>query len=404
MTDISVGKDFIMKEIMLAKYGEMALKGLNKKTFEDVLIKNVKRRLRSFGKFDYSSAQSTLYITPLDENIDLSEVSERVGKIFGIATYCRACVCEKDFNDIKEKSVEYLTDILGTAKTFKVNAKRADKSFPMKSPEICMELGGILLENFPHLTVDVKNPEVTVTVEIRDTNAYVHAENIKGAGGLPVGTSGKAMLLLSGGIDSPVAGYMIAKRGVHIAAIHYVSPPYTSDRAQLKVEQLCEKMTAYCGGIAFFCVPFTEIQEAIKDNCPEEFFTIIMRRLMMEIAQRIAEKDNCLALVTGESIGQVASQTMAAMCCTDSVCKIPVFRPCIGMDKTEIIEIARKIDTFDISVQPYEDCCTVFTPRHPKVRPRLEDIEKAQANFDFEPLIQKAVENTEMKTFDLNKG
>ena len=404
MTDISVGKDFIMKEIMLAKYGEMALKGLNKKTFEDVLIKNVKRRLRSLGKFDYSSAQSTLYITPLDENIDLSEVSERVGKIFGIATYCRACVCEKDFNDIKEKSIEYLTDILETAKTFKVNAKRADKSFPMKSPEICMELGGILLEKFPHLTVDVKNPEVTVTVEIRDTNAYVHAENIKGAGGLPVGTSGKAMLLLSGGIDSPVAGYMIAKRGVHIAAIHYVSPPYTSDRAQLKVEQLCEKMTAYCGGIAFFCVPFTEIQEAIKDNCPEEFFTIIMRRLMMEIAQRIAEKDNCLALVTGESIGQVASQTMAAMCCTDAVCRIPVFRPCIGMDKTEIIEIARKIDTFDISVQPYEDCCTVFTPRHPKVRPQLADIEKAQANFDFEPLIQKAVENTQMKTFNTNES
>lgn len=393
-----------MKEIMLAKYGEMALKGLNKKTFEDVLIKNVKRRLRSLGKFDYSSAQSTLYITPLDENIDLSEVSERVGKIFGIATYCRACVCEKDFNDIKEKSIEYLTDILGMAKTFKVNAKRADKSFPMKSPEICMELGGILLEKFPHLTVDVKNPEVTVTVEIRDTNAYVHAENIKGAGGLPVGTSGKAMLLLSGGIDSPVAGYMIAKRGVHIAAIHYVSPPYTSDRAQLKVEQLCEKMTAYCGGIAFFCVPFTEIQEAIKDNCPEEFFTIIMRRLMMEIAQRIAEKDNCLALVTGESIGQVASQTMAAMCCTDAVCRIPVFRPCIGMDKTEIIEIARKIDTFDISVQPYEDCCTVFTPRHPKVRPQLADIEKAQANFDFEPLIQKAVENTQMKTFNTNES
>lgn len=393
-----------MKEIMLAKYGEMALKGLNKKTFEDVLIKNVKRRLRSLGKFDYSSAQSTLYITPLDENIDLSEVSKRVGKIFGIATYCRACVCEKDFNDIKEKSIEYLTDILGMAKTFKVNAKRADKSFPMKSPEICMELGGILLEKFPHLTVDVKNPEVTVTVEIRDTNAYVHAENIKGAGGLPVGTSGKAMLLLSGGIDSPVAGYMIAKRGVHIAAIHYVSPPYTSDRAQLKVEQLCEKMTAYCGGIAFFCVPFTEIQEAIKDNCPEEFFTIIMRRLMMEIAQRIAEKDNCLALVTGESIGQVASQTMAAMCCTDAVCRIPVFRPCIGMDKTEIIEIARKIDTFDISVQPYEDCCTVFTPRHPKVRPQLADIEKAQANFDFEPLIQKAVENTQMKTFNTNES
>ena len=389
-----------MKELILVKYGEMALKGLNKKTFEDMLIKNIKRRLKPLGHFQMTSAQSTTYITPLDEDIDLGEVADRVGKIFGIATYCRACVCEKDFDDICNKSYEYLENVLSCAKTFKVNAKRSDKAFPMKSPEICMELGGKLLEKFPNLSVDVKNPEVTVTVEIRDENAFVHAENIKGAGGLPVGSSGKAMLLLSGGIDSPVAGYMMAKRGIHIAAIHYVSPPYTSDRAQLKVEQLCQKLTDYCGGIAFYCVPFTELQEAIKDHCPEEFFTIIMRRLMMEIAQRIAEKDNCLALITGESVGQVASQTMAAMVCTDAVCRIPVFRPCVGMDKTEIIEIARKIDTFDTSVLPYEDCCTVFTPRHPKVRPQLADIEKAQNSFDFEPLIQKAVEGTIMKTFN----
>lgn len=389
-----------MKEIVLVKYGEMALKGLNKKSFEDMLIKNIKRRLKPLGKFQLTSAQSTTYITPLDEDIDLNEVVEVVGKIFGIAALCRACVCEKNFEDICEKSYEYLEDVLGRAKTFKVNAKRSDKAFPMKSPEICMELGGRLLEKFPHLSVDVKTPEVTVTVEVRDENAFVHAENIKGAGGLPVGSSGKAMLLLSGGIDSPVAGYMMAKRGVHIAAIHYVSPPYTSDRAQLKVESLCQKLTDYCGGIAFYCVPFTELQEAIKDNCPEEYFTIIMRRLMMEIAQRIAAKDNCLALITGESVGQVASQTMAAIACTDAVCRIPVFRPCVGMDKTEIIEIARKIDTFDISIEPYEDCCTVFTPRHPKVRPQLGDIEKAQNSFDFEPLIQKAVENTEMKVFN----
>lgn len=391
-----------MKEVVLAKYGEMALKGLNKRTFEDMLTKNIKRRIKPLGSFTCTTAQSTMYITPNDENADLSDVVERVGKIFGIATLCRACVCEKDFGDIAEKSVEYLADVLESASTFKVNAKRADKAFPMKSPEICMELGGILLEKFPHLTVDVKNPQVTVTVEIRDTNAYVHGENLKGAGGLPVGSSGKAMLLLSGGIDSPVAGWMMAKRGIHIEAIHYVSPPYTSDRAQLKVEQLCQKMTDYCGGIAFYCVPFTEIQEAIKDNCPEEFFTIIMRRLMMEIAQRIAAKDNCLALITGESVGQVASQTMAAIGCTDAVCKIPVFRPLVGMDKTEIIEIARKIDTFETSTLPYEDCCTVFTPRHPKVRPQLADVEKAQNSFDFEPLIQKAVENTEMKTFNYN--
>lgn len=392
-----------MKEIVLVKYGEMALKGLNKKTFEDMLTKNIKRRIKSLGKFICTSAQSTLYITPDDDSADLSEVVERVGKIFGIAALCRACVCEKDFEDITEKSVEYLSEILGGAVSFKVTAKRADKSFPMKSPDICRELGGILLERFPNLHVDVNKPEVTVTVEIRDTNAYVHAENIKGAGGLPVGSSGKAMLLLSGGIDSPVAGWMMAKRGVHIAAIHYVSPPYTSDRAQLKVEQLCEKLTDYCGGIAFYCVPFTEIQEAIKDNCPEEFFTIIMRRLMMEIAQRIADKDGCLALITGESVGQVASQTMAAIACTDAVCRIPVFRPLIGMDKTEIIEIARKIDTFETSTLPYEDCCTVFTPRHPKVRPQLSDIEKAQNSFDFEPLISKAVEDTEMKLFTWDK-
>ena len=389
-----------MKEIVLVKYGEMVLKGLNKKSFEDMLTKNIKRRLKSLGHFKITSAQSTTYITPLDEDIDLDEVTSRVGKIFGIASLCRACVCEKDFSDITAKSLEYLNDVLIGAKTFKVNAKRSDKAFHMKSPEICAELGGILLEKFPNLTVDVKNPEVTVTIEIRDTNAYVHAENIKGAGGLPVGSSGKAMLLLSGGIDSPVAGYMMAKRGVHISAIHYVSPPYTSDRALMKVEQLCEKLTDYCGGIAFFCVPFTEIQEAIKDNCPEEYFTVIMRRIMMEIAQRICEKEKCLALITGESVGQVASQTMSAIACTDAVCRIPVFRPLVGMDKTEIIDIARKIDTFETSVLPYEDCCTVFTPRHPKVKPLLADVEKAQNNFDFEPLIQKAVENTELKTFN----
>lgn len=392
-----------MKEIILVKYGEMALKGLNKKTFEDMLVKNIKRRIKSLGKFICTSAQSTLYITPDSDDIDLDETISRIGKIFGIAAFCRACVCEKDFDDIKEKSFDYLSGILPYAKTFKVTAKRSDKNFSMKSPEICMELGGALLERFPNLSVDVKNPEVTVTVEIRDTNAFIHAENIKGAGGLPVGSSGKAMLMLSGGIDSPVAGWMMAKRGIHIAAIHYVSPPYTSDRAQLKVEQLCEKLTDYCGGIAFYCVPFTEIQEAIKDNCPEEYFTIIMRRIMMEIAQRIAEKDGCQALITGESVGQVASQTMAALACTDAVCQIPVFRPCIGMDKTEIIEISRKIDTFDISTLPYEDCCTVFTPKHPKVRPHLEDIEKAQNSFDFEPMIQKAVEETEMKVFNFRR-
>lgn len=388
-----------MKEIILLKYGEIALKGLNKNTFESIMIKNIKYRLKKTGKFSVTKAQSTVYVEPENPETDLNEALEALKKIFGIASICRVCVCEKNFEDICTQSVEYLSEILPYVKTFKVTAKRADKAFPMKSPEICNQLGGVLFERFPNLSVDVKNPEITVTVEIRDTNAYVHAENIKGAGGLPVGSSGNALLLLSGGIDSPVAGYMMAKRGIHISAIHYVSPPYTSERARLKVEQLCEKMTDYCGNIAFFCVPFTEIQEAIKNNCPEEYFTIIMRRIMMEIAQQIAEKDECLALITGESVGQVASQTLSAIRCTDAVCRMPVFRPLIGMDKTEIVEISRKIDTFDISTLPYEDCCTVFTPKHPKVRPALSDVEKAQAQFDFSNLIKKAVEDTEMKIF-----
>lgn len=391
-----------MQEIILVKYGEMALKGMNKKTFEDVLVKNIKRRIKSLGKARITRAQSTIYVEPECENFDIDEAVSRLSKVFGIAALCRASVCEKDFEDIKRVSCEYLEDTLSFAKTFKVTAKRSDKNFCMKSPEICCELGGVLLDKFTNLSVDVTDPEITVTVEIRDTNAYVHAGNLKGAGGLPVGTSGHALLLLSGGIDSPVAGYMMAKRGIHISAIHYVSPPYTSERARLKVEQLCEKITPYCGSIAFFCVPFTRIQEEIKNNCPEEFFTIIMRRLMMKIAQKIAAREKCLALITGESVGQVASQTMSALCCTDAVCEIPVFRPLIGMDKTEIVEISRKIDTFDISVQPYEDCCTVFTPRHPKVRPNLSDIEKAEENFDFEPLLNEAVENTELKIFNLD--
>lgn len=387
------------KELILAKYGEMALKGLNRGTFEDILMKNLRRRLKKFGSFRLNRAQSTIYMEPLSEDIDLDEVLEQLMCVFGIATLCRACVCEKSMEDICEKAVPYLDEALLGAHTFKVEAKRADKAFPLKSPEICAELGGILLEAYPHLTVDVHHPDVTVTVEIRDTHAFVHGANIKGAGGLPVGSSGKALLLLSGGIDSPVAGYRMARRGVQMAAIHYVSPPYTSDRAQEKVEQLCQALTPYCGNIAFFCVPFTEIQEAIKTHCPEPYFTVIMRRLMMEIAQQIAEQDNCLALVTGESVGQVASQTMQAIACTDAVSRMPVFRPLIGMDKTEIVETARKIGTFEISTLPYEDCCTVFTPKHPKVRPSLEEVEKAQAGYDFAPLIARAVQETTMRIF-----
>lgn len=386
-----------MKEIILCKYGEIALKGLNKSSFESTLVKNVKRRLRRFGKFDYWRSQSTLYISPLEDSIDMDEVLETVGKIFGIVKMYKALEVEKTMEAILGDTLDYLADALEDAQTFKVEAKRADKKFPHKSPEICAELGHVILEKFPHLSVDVHEPDVTVFVEIREKHAFVNAMKFDGAGGLPIGTSGRGMLLLSGGIDSPVAGYMLAKRGMQIQAIHFEAPPYTSERARLKVEKLAEEISEYCGDIAFHCVPFTDIQVAIRDNCPEELFTIIMRRLMMEIAQRICERENCSCLITGESLGQVASQTMGAIVCTDAACRMPVFRPCIGMDKSEIVEIARKIDTFDTSILPYEDCCTVFTPKHPRTRPVLQDVIDGQNQFDFEPMIAEAVENTKFK-------
>ncbi|NLP27108.1 MAG: tRNA 4-thiouridine(8) synthase ThiI [Clostridiales bacterium] len=387
-----------MAEVILAKYGEIALKGLNKSTFENILMKNIRRRLRGLGKFSISKAQSTIYIESENEESDLDEAYLMMKKVFGISTLSKATVTEKDYDAIVAETMRYFDDELSFARTFKVEAKRADKSFPMKSPEICRELGAKILEAFPHLKVDVKKPEIIITVEIRDTNAYIHSKKESGAGGLPVGTSGRAMLLLSGGIDSPVAGYMMAKRGLVISAIHFISPPYTSERARMKVEQLCKKITDYCGDINFYCVPFTEIQETIRKECPEEYFTIIMRRLMVEIAQRVAGRDGSMALITGESVGQVASQTIEALVCTDAVCKMPVFRPVIGMDKTEIVDISRKIDTFEISIQPYEDCCTVFTPKHPKVRPTLEEIEVAENRVDFDEMVTKSIQETQKVT------
>ena len=387
-----------MKEIILAKYGEIALKGLNKHTFEDALVRNIRYRLKPLGDFSIRRSQSTIYIESKNRYVDMDDVVEKMKKVFGIAKICKALTLEKSWDINASTAPEYLEDALSTAKTFKVVAKRADKRFPMNSPQITSALGGILLESFPHLKVDVHNPEITVTVEIREENAFIHADNIDGAGGMPVGTSGKALLLLSGGIDSPVAGYMLAKRGVKISAIHFESPPYTSERARMKVERLAGKMAEYCGSIDFYCVPFTRIQEEIRNNCFEDYFTIIMRRIMMEIAQRIAQKNELQALVTGESVGQVASQTMQAIACTDAVAQIPVFRPVIGMDKSEIVTISRKIDTFDISIEPFEDCCTVFTPKHPKTRPVLSEIIKEQEKFDFSKLIDEATENTQCYT------
>ena len=387
-----------MKEIILAKYGEIALKGDNRSTFEDMLVKNIKRRLKKIGKFDYFRRQSTIYIEPL-EDADIEAALDSLKNVFGIGAIQRCAVFEKDFDVVAANVGEYLKPALENAKTFKVEAKRSDKSFPLKSPDIQQKLGDVVLDNFPHLGVDVHNPEVTVRLEIRDNGAYLSAQRIVGAGGMPVGSSGKALLMLSGGIDSPVAGYMMAKRGLVVDCIHYVSPPYTSDRARLKVEKLCEEMTEFCGNIIFYCVPFTEIQEAIRDNCPEEYFTVIMRRLMVKIANKVCKRDKYGAIITGESLAQVASQTLSALGCTNAAAEFPVFRPVIGMDKIEITEISRKIGTYETSILPYEDCCTVFSPKHPRTKPTLDEIIAAESSFDFDKMIDEAVEKTEVKRF-----
>ena len=389
-----------MKEIILIKNGELALKGLNRCNFEDILIKNIRRRLRDLGSVTIKKAQSAIYIEPQDESFDFDEALARVKLIFGIAGFSRACVCEKSMEDILAKSADYLAEPLNKIRTFKVEAKRADKRFPLTSPEICREVGGLLLSKFHHLKVDVHNPDITVYVEIRDTNAYVRAEQLQGAGGLPVGTAGTASILISGGIDSPVAAWTMAKRGLRLNAIHFASPPYTSPRAEMKVKTLLSKVARYSGCINLAIVPFTEIQDEIAKNCPEEYFTLIMRRMMMRIAEKIAKDSGSLALITGESLGQVASQTLPALVTTDYVTNVPVLRPLIGMDKEEIVSISRNIDTFETSILPYEDCCTVFTPKHPKTRPTLESCAEAESTLAIDELIQKAISQTEYTYID----
>ena len=384
-----------MKEIILIKNGELALKGLNRVTFESVLIKNLKRALNGLGAVNVHRAQSTITIEPASEDFPFEQALERIKKVFGIAAFCRAAVAPKDMDEILKIAVPYLKETMNSVKTFKVEAKRSDKKFPLKSPEISRLLGGELLKNYHHLKVDVHNPDVVVTVEVRDFAAYVRAGQIHGAGGMLVGTGGRAAILISGGIDSPVAAWMMAKRGIELNAIHFASPPYTSLRAEQKVKKLLSKVAEYSGPIRLGIVPFTKLQEAIADNCPEEYFTLIMRRMMMRISKKLAADRNCLALITGESVGQVASQTLPALVTTDAVVdNMPVFRPLIGMDKDEIVAISRKIDTFETSIEPYEDCCTVFTPKHPRTRPTLEQCENAEKNFDFEALISEAVEET----------
>lgn len=391
-----------MKEIILVKTGEIALKGLNKATFEDILVKNIRRKLKGMGEISIKKSQSTLVIDPKDESCDLSIICDKLSTVFGIATFSRCLVTKKDMDTIRKDAVSYLKDTLKSYSTFKVNAKRSDKQFPLTSPEIMMEIGGDILQDNPHLKVDVHNPAITVTVEVRDVAAYVHAKVYQGAKGMPVGSSGRALLMISGGIDSPVAGHMMAKRGIQLSAVHFVSPPYTSGLAQQKVETLCELMGDYCGSIRFFCVNFTKIQEAIKKHCPDDLFTVIMRRIMMKISIMIAKREDLLALITGESLGQVASQTINAIAATDAVCDIPVLRPLIGMDKNEIIEIARRINTFETSVLPYEDCCTVFTPKHPRTRPPMELVVQGEAMYDFTDLIEEAIATTEIKMIHPN--
>ncbi len=383
-----------MNEMFLLKLGEIVLKGLNRFTFENRLKSNVAHRLRPYGKFRVYIIQSTMYVEPENSGCDLDGAWEACKAVFGVVNLCRCRPCEKDLDAVYQAVIDYLGDDLSQAKSFKVESKRADKAFPMTSIQISQEIGGRLAETFPEVEVDVHHPEYTVYVEIRDRSGYVHGPAEKGAGGLPTGVAGRAGVLLSGGIDSPVAAYMMAKRGLELESIHFFSYPYTSEQAKEKVIELARLVSRYCGRMTIRIVGFTEIQEAIRDHCPEEYFTLIMRRFMMRIAERIATADGCGCLITGESLGQVASQTMQAMAVTGAVCRMPVFRPVIGMDKEEIITIARRIHTMETSILPYEDCCTVFTPKHPKTKPVLREIEQIEAVLDVEGLIARAVENT----------
>ena len=384
-----------MKEIFLLKLGEVVLKGANKRQFEGRLRQNIRRRMKPYGNFDVYLMQSTVYVEPMDEEADVEGAWEACHAIFGLVSLCRCRPCEKNVDAIFAAIENYLGEDLDCAKSFKVESKRSDKRFPMTSIQLSQEIGGRLAEAHPGVEVDVHHPEYTVNVEVRDLAAYVHGPAEPGAGGLPTGVGGRAMSLLSGGIDSPVASYMIAKRGVEIEAVHFFSYPYTSQLAKDKVIELARLVTKYSGKMTVNVVSFTEIQEAIRDNCPEEYFTLIMRRFMMEIAMRLAKEDGCGALVTGENLGQVASQTMEAMTVTGAVVDIPIFMPLVGMDKKDIIAIAEKIGTLETSILPYEDCCTVFTPKHPKTKPTLGQVLHAEEKLDREALIVKALESVE---------
>ncbi len=384
-----------MKDIILLKQGEIVLKGLNKKYFEQRLAANAAKRLKPYGKFHIYTIQSTVYVEPLDDEADMDAAFAALQTLFGVISLTRAAACEKNAEAIAAKAIAYLAGAMERARSFKVETRRSDKQFPMTSIQLSQYVGGALADAYPQVKVDVHAPELTVNVEVRDLAAYVHGDPVRGAGGMPVGCNGRAVTLLSGGIDSPVSTWMIAKRGVHLIPVHFWSFPYTGEAAKEKVISLARQLTDWCGTMRLAVVPFTHIQEEIRDKCPEEYFTILMRRFMMRIADRIAVDNGCSALVTGENLGQVASQTMSAMAVTEAVCTLPVLRPLIGFDKQEIVNLSRKIGTFDTSTLPYEDCCTVFTPRHPALRPTVDKALEAEAPLDVEGLVEEAVMGTD---------
>ena len=384
-----------LKETLLLKLGEVVLKGLNRRTFEDKLLATVSRRMRRYGNFQTYLRQSTIYVEPLSGECDMNGAFEAAQQIFGAARVARAMPCEREPEAITRAAALYLRDEFARARTFKVETKRADKRYPLNSIQVSQEVGGRLAELFPEVRAEMKNPDLTVYVEIREKAAYVHTPSVLGAGGLPVGTGGRALSLLSGGLDSPVASWMMARRGVELELIHFVSPPYTSPQAQEKVVSLAQILTASCGRMKLHIVPFTRIQEEIRKRCPEAYFTLIMRRFMMRLSEGVAKQSGVTAIVTGESLGQVASQTMKALAVTENVVSVPVLRPLIGMDKVDIIHMARKIGTYETSILPYEDCCTVFTPRHPATRPTLEETEAAEAALDVESLCAEALAGVE---------
>ncbi len=384
-----------MHEMILCKLGEVVLKGLNRRSFEDKLMSNIRRRVSKCGSFRIYSKQSTIYVEPQSGACDVEAAYDACRKVFGIICVSKAVPCEKNVQAIIATAKEYLADSMRCARSFKVESKRADKTFPLTSIQLSQQVGGALHQAFPACAVDVHDPELTVHIEIRDEQAYVHGPSEAAAGGLPLGMGGTAVSLLSGGIDSPVSSYMIAKRGVNLEMVHFFSPPYTSEAAKEKVLSLAKLLVPWCGRMTVQLVPFTEIQEEIRRSCPEEYFTLIMRRFMMRIAQRAADQIHARALVTGENLGQVASQTIEALGVTEEVTTLPVLRPLIGMDKEEIIRLSRMIGTFDTSILPYEDCCTVFTPRHPRTRPQLDEVRAAESVLDIEGLVDRAMKGRE---------